>query len=61
MTNTNFAKMQAENTPISFQDHNGKLEVIPSADDYFIFTPEQVKELVEICNKWLSDLEEDAG
>jgi hypothetical protein len=57
MTNTNIAKMEAENTPISFQDHNGNLEIIPSTDDYFILTPTQVKNFIEICKKWLGNIQ----
>jgi len=52
MSNTTYAEMEAENTHISFNDHNGNLEIIPSNDDYFMLTQEQMSEFIKICTSW---------
>lgn len=52
--NTTFAKLEVENGPVECNDHNGKLEVVPSRSDCLILSRADAARLISVLAEWLA-------
>lgn len=54
MSNTSVATLKANNSTVSFRDHNGNLEIIPDEELFISANPEQVARMIAIMSAWLA-------